>query len=69
MTTFSLRYGRRFRTGQYETACLEIEEDFDDDKCTVIEAHDVMRNIVDAIVDSDKEDYAREAAEKPQRRR
>jgi hypothetical protein len=69
MTSFTFRYGRRFRTGQYETAEISLEEQFDDEIIDKLQAHDILRSAVDALVEHDKEDYARESAEHPERKR
>jgi hypothetical protein len=69
LTVFKLAYGRRFRTGLYETGEIRLEEDFDTDSATPIEAHDELKILVDALVRTDKEYYGRESAERPERKR
>lgn len=68
MTLFTFRYGRKFRTGQYETAEMSLEEQFDDADTTILDAHDVMKGLINTLVDSDKEEYARDTAKNPERR-
>ena len=68
MTVFKLAYGRRFRTAPYETAEIMIEQEWDNVDTPVLSAHNIMKNWVDALVEADKEYYAREAASHPEKR-
>ena len=69
MTTFRMSYARRFRTGPYETAEIMIEDTFDKKTNSYMDAEGTLQTYVDVIVDSCKENYARESAAHPERKR
>jgi hypothetical protein len=64
-----MTYGRKFRTGPYETAEIRIEDEFDKDRFSYMQAHDNLRLYVDAIVEKDQEQYQQQAASNPVRKR
>jgi protein-tyrosine-phosphatase len=68
MTVFKMRYGRRYRTAPYETAEILIEEDYDTTKMTFTQAHVYLRNVVDIMVNLDKDHYQQETVNYPERK-